>query len=311
MQIEQKDRKRSSRSASRAGLTLVELLAVVAIVGVLIAMLLPAVQQVREAARRIQCQNNLRQLALGVLNYSGAHREQFPPLWKTANSSPWENFSWRIDILPFIEAENLNQELVLEQLPLSSANLAAVESQLPVFQCPSTPLSPRVIDEIGGTTDLRLAACDYAAIFTTTTDDEIRSEGAWHPTGSNEAISSNVLRTQPARLTSVGDGLSSTILLFEQAAKPFVYDRQRILQTPGSAGFVFFTEGPWATAEIGTVSENQVNEWNTDGLYGFHVVANIVLCDGSVHALASDTEASVVAALLSRNGSEIIDASDW
>ena len=113
MQIEQKDRKRSSRSASRAGLTLVELLAVVAIVGVLIAMLLPAVQQVREAARRIQCQNNLRQLALGVLNYSGAHREQLPPLWKTANSSPWENFSWRIDILPFIEAENLNQELVL------------------------------------------------------------------------------------------------------------------------------------------------------------------------------------------------------
>ncbi len=314
MQIKQTNFYRSKRRTNHAGLTLVELLVVVAIIGILIAMLLPAAQQIREAARRIECQNNLRQLALGVLNYSGAHKEQLPPLWKTANPNQWDNFSWRVDILPFIEAGNLNQALALDQLPLSSANLTAVESQLSVFQCPSTPQSPRVIAEFGNSDNLRLAACDYSAIFTTTTDIETRSEGAWHPSSSNET-SAEVLRTQPAKLASIGDGFSNTVLLFEQAAKPVAYDRQGEVDigsiNPDLAFLPLFPEGPWATAELGTVSVNQVNEWNTFGPYGFHVVANIVLCDGSVHALAEDVEGSVVAALLSRNGREIIDANDW
>ncbi len=310
MQNKNANSRRTERRTNHAGLTLVELLVVIAIVGILIGMLLPAVQQVREAARRVQCQNNLRQLALGTLNYSSARSERLPPLWKTANPNPWDNFSWRIDILPFIEAENLRQSLMLDELPLSSVNLSAAESQLPIFQCPSTPQSPRVIVELGSFSNLRLAACDYSAIFTTTTDLETQSEGAWHPSGSNET-STAVLRTQPGKLASIGDGFSSTVLLFEQAAKPVAYDRQRIPQPQGTIGFDFFTEGPWATAELGTVSENRVNEWSTSGLYGFHVVANIVLCDGSVHALADDIEGSVVAALLSRNGREIIDANDW
>lgn len=312
MQNNKTNCKRRRRRAKRVGLTLIELLAVVAIVGILIAMLLPAVQQIREAVRRVQCQNNLRQLALGTLNYSGAHNE-LPPLWKTANKNPWDNFSWRVDVLPFMEAENLRQTLVLEKTPLSQANLAAVESQLPVFQCPSTPQSPRVITEIGSSTDLRVAAGDYSAIFTTTTDTEARSEGAWFPSGTSEA-SAAVLRSQPAKLASVGDGLSATVLLFEQAGKPTVFDSE-FAPVPdlGSSvtPFQFFTEGPWATGESGIVSENRVNEWNADGLFGFHVVAHVALCDGSVHALASDVDGSVVAALLSRNGREIIDANDW
>ena len=229
---------------------------VVAIIGILIAMLLPAVQQIREAARRVQCQNNLRQLALGTLNYSGAHNEQLPPLWKTANKNPWDNFSWRVDVLPFIEADNLRQTLVLEQPPLSSANLTAVESQLSVFQCPSTPQSPRVITEIGSSTNLKAAACDYSAIFTTTTDAEARSEGVWFPSGTNQT-SAAVLRSQPANLASIGDGLSSTVLLFEQAGKPTVFDREFSAVPDSSFGpFQFFTEGPWATGESGIVSEN-------------------------------------------------------
>ena len=313
MQNKQTNLKCGNRRTKRTGLTLIELLVVVAVIGILVAMLLPAVQQIRESARLVQCQNNLHQLALASLNYTGAHNEDLPPLWKTANQNPWDNFCWRTDILPFIDGENLNQTLVLEQLPLSSANLAAARSQLPVFQCPSTPKSPRVIDKLGTSfTDLRVAACDYSAIFEKITNvdtpRETRFEGAWHP-GFNETISAAVLRTQPANLASIGDGLSNTILLFEQAAKPLVYNRRRVLQNPTS--FQFLAEGPWATAEFGTVFEFQVNEWNTDGLYGFHYVANIALCDGSVHALANDVEGTVVAALLSRNGREIINAGDW
>ena len=313
MQNKKTNCKRVKCRTEHAGLTLIELLVVVAIIGILIAMLLPAVQQIREAARRVQCQNNLRQLALGTLNYSGAHNEQLPPLWKTANKNPWDNFSWRVDVLPFIESENLHQTLVLEQPPLSSANLTAVESQLSVFQCPSTPQSPRVITEIGSSTNLKAAACDYSAIFTTTTDAEARSEGAWFPSGTNQT-SAAVLRSQPAKLASIGDGLSSTVLLFEQAGKPAVFDSE-FSAVPDSETsfepFQFFAEGPWATGESGIVSENRVNEWNADGLFGFHVVAHVALCDGSVHGLASDVDGSVVAALLSRNGREIIDANDW
>jgi len=315
-QTKRTDVKRGKCRTKQAGLTLTEMLVVVAIIGILIAMVLPAVQQIREAARRIQCQNNLRQLALASLNYSGAHNQQLPPLWKTANQDPWDNFPWRVDILPFIDAENLNQSLVLDQLPLSSANLTAAESQLPIFQCPSTPQSPRVVNELGAThTDLRVAACDYSAIFEMITDAETRretrAECAWHPSSFNETTLAAVLRTQPASLTSIKDGLSSTILLFEQAAKPAVYDRQRNnVQNPPQS-FQFFGEGPWATAEFGTVFEYQVNEWNTDGLYGFHVVANIALCDGTVHALSNEVQSTLVAALLSRNGREIIDANDW
>ena len=156
---------------------------------------------------------------------------------------------------------------------------------------------------------MRVAACDYSAIFAMTNNDETRFEGAWHPTSFNETASAAVLRTQPASLTSIGDGLSSTILLFEQAAKPDAYDRQRNLLSPSN--FQYLGEGPWATAEYGTVFEYQVNESNTDGLYGFHAVANIALCDGSVHGLTNEVESAVVAALLSRNGREIIDANDW
>jgi len=312
MKNKQTNCKRGKRQTKHAGLTLVELLVVIAIIGILVAMILPAVQQIREAARRIQCQNNLRQLALASLNYSSAHNEHLPPLWKTANHDPWENFSWRIDILPFIEADNLHQTLVLDQLPLSSANLAAVESQLPTFQCPSTPQAPRAIDKMGHSwatlTNLGVAACDYSATFdayASGTLGNVRSEGAWFPPGTTSA---EVLRTKPASLTSISDGLSSTILLIEQAAKPDIYDRQRNVQTQNPWRRA---EGPWATAEYGTVYEYQVNEWNTDGLYGFHVVANIALCDGSVHGLTNEVESAVVAALLSRNGREIIDANDW
>jgi len=318
MQNNHTDRRLWKCGAKRAGMTLVELLVVIAIIGALIAMVLPAVQQVREVARRIRCQNNLRQQALALLNYSTAHDDYLPPLWKTANQNPWDNFSWRVDVFPFIEANNLNQILMLDQLPLSPVNLPAAENQLPMFQCPSTPQSPRIIEAMGfmGSlssryTDLKVAACDYSAIFEASEGERNILDGAWHPPGEldfDAGITDAVLRTRPASLTSIGDGLSSTILLFEQAAKPAEYDRQRNIRI---RSFPLDAEGPWATSEFGRVFEYQINESNIDGLYGFHVVANIAMCDGSVHGLATEVERAVVAALLSRNGREVIDASDW
>ena len=105
----------------RKGFTLVELLVVIAIIGILIGMLLPAVQQVREAARRTQCLNSLRQLALGTLNYESAHGHlpsavvEGNSLWVQVNGIQGykqsylsaENMGWGFQILPFIEQGNM------------------------------------------------------------------------------------------------------------------------------------------------------------------------------------------------------------
>lgn len=97
----------ASSTCARFGFTLVELLVVIAIIGILIGMLLPAVQQVREAARRIACGNNLRQISIATLNYESSHQE-FPSGWKIAGNAGW---SAHAQILPFLEQANLHDEI--------------------------------------------------------------------------------------------------------------------------------------------------------------------------------------------------------
>jgi len=132
--------KRSSRR-KRQGFTLVELLVVIAIIGILIGMLLPAVQQVREAARRMQCGNNLRQLMLANLNYESAH-QAFPMGYTvTSNNAGW---GWGARILPFIEQNSLFDELGVLRTPLDAllasppANLIQLmQTPINTFLCPS------------------------------------------------------------------------------------------------------------------------------------------------------------------------------
>ena len=130
-------------SNSRKAFTLVELLVVIAIIGILIGMLLPAVQQVREAARRTQCLNNVRQCTLGAHNYASAFQDEFPP-GNLQISSAWGNSFW-VYLLPFIEQANL-----FEQYDLASGGWTGVTSnpnrfiledvQLSFLACPSSCL---------------------------------------------------------------------------------------------------------------------------------------------------------------------------
>ena len=130
---------RSSLPRTRVGFTLVELLVVITIIGVLISLLLPAVNGAREAARRAQCQNNLKQLGLACLNY---HQTQqvFPPAMfvpSSPNTTTLWGPNWVIMILPFCENTALYNSFNLS-LPISdSSNAVPRAAQLPVMLCPT------------------------------------------------------------------------------------------------------------------------------------------------------------------------------
>jgi prepilin-type N-terminal cleavage/methylation domain-containing protein len=135
---------------SKRGFTLVELLVVIAIIGILIGMLLPAVQQVREAARRITCANNLRQIGLAMMNYESAY-QKFPPggIWVGPDKLPRGNragrgsgWAWSTFILPFMEQNNIYDGLVLPARMSEEPNRTLVASLIPSVVCPSASNQP-------------------------------------------------------------------------------------------------------------------------------------------------------------------------
>jgi len=144
-----------SRSSSlrRIGFTLVELLVVIAIIGVLIALLLPAVQQARESARRMQCSNNLKQLGIALHNHHDTHG-QFPPGYvfdSSVNTAGDPTWGWGVFMLPFMEQTNVYEELRPAEQTLLSAlgnaqDLLTMQTNLPAFRCPSAT-GPDLNDE--------------------------------------------------------------------------------------------------------------------------------------------------------------------
>ncbi|QDV35016.1 DUF1559 domain-containing protein [Tautonia plasticadhaerens] len=133
---------RSGRGPARAlGFTLIELLVVIAIIGVLIALLLPAVQAAREAARRAQCTNNLKQLALAAMNYEDANKT-LPPGYVTllppaGTTVGRENYSVFARLAPFVEQQNIYNSINWDLSYLVSANVTAAGVQVRTFICPS------------------------------------------------------------------------------------------------------------------------------------------------------------------------------
>ncbi len=173
------------RRPVRAGFTLVELLVVIAIIGVMVGLLLPAVQAAREAARRMSCGNNLKQIALGLHNYESTYKKL--PLNRTfvgadfadtpANPQ-FRSLSWVVGVLPFIEQQALydtidfNYEMTTDprnganfNAPPPASNAAVARSVIPSFRCPSDAVSSdRMVGRANKNGDRELAINNYKGV---------------------------------------------------------------------------------------------------------------------------------------------------
>ncbi|MDB2687457.1 DUF1559 domain-containing protein [Mariniblastus sp.] len=152
-QISARSARPSQSNRSVAGFTLVELLVVIAIIGILIGMLLPAVQAVREAARRISCGNNLKQMALGTLNYESAF-QRFPASWAPTNSN--DGWSVQAQILPYCEQANLESNInfnesynAQDNISLGGELVRLASARVPMLICPSEPRDELRLEDDG------------------------------------------------------------------------------------------------------------------------------------------------------------------
>ncbi|MCA9102916.1 MAG: DUF1559 domain-containing protein [Pirellulales bacterium] len=153
----------SSGGVARRGFTLVELLVVIAIIGILIALLLPAVQAARESARRAQCTNNLKQIGLALINYHDT-LQVFPP-GTLGNGTGW---SWSARLLPFMEVGNVHKQIDfgVNYNVVHPVNNTAMKTFVSTYLCPSAP-SPQLLQCCSGIPGEQDAAeTNYSAIAT-------------------------------------------------------------------------------------------------------------------------------------------------
>jgi prepilin-type N-terminal cleavage/methylation domain-containing protein/prepilin-type processing-associated H-X9-DG protein len=301
------------------GFTLMELLVVIAILAVLIGLLLPAVQKVREAASRIHCANNLKQLGLALHGYHDAHGK-FPPGQVSgqdlgglpeAGVTQAVNHGWGPFILRFIERQDLADRYRWDLNVSDPLNQPVVTTQLKIFQCPSAEPDRFYTAGPSSAYGGKSACADYAPTWYV--DAILVGQGLIDRAGDGVLQPNHM-----TRWSEITDGTSQTILLTEDAGRP----RQWRMGRPGPDQTV--QGGPWAAFNSGVILQGStadgsqrpgpcaINCTNEREVYSFHPDgANTVFADGSVHFLNAGMSIRTLAALVTRAGGEVVPGGDF
>ncbi len=286
------------------GFTLVELLVVIAIIGVLVALLLPAVQAAREAARRTQCVNNMKQIALALHNYHDANR-RFP--FATHNSVYPHIFCWLPRTMPYFEEKSLREMITLTTgYNLGDpSNTRAIKTHVSLFTCPSVPNMPMLLtccSLLPGPEDG--SATSYSAI---STHEPLSYPYQMADTQDGSGVIYTLSRT---RFKDITDGTAQTLMLAENYSD---YDTalKRELSGPHCPNAQCHLGKLWAFANLVTTAYgiNQGTSHSESGVYSFHAGgANFAFADGHVEFLGETIGQDVLKALTTRAGGEVVGA---
>jgi prepilin-type N-terminal cleavage/methylation domain-containing protein/prepilin-type processing-associated H-X9-DG protein len=305
------------RKTSIAGFTLVELLVVIAIIGILVALLLPAVQSAREAARRMQCTNNVKQIGLAILNHESTTK-LFPPGQKRFVQFE-DEFAWSVFLLEYMEQSAI-ADLIKKDKPLdgienkgTAAAPGAVTQLVPAYLCPSQSLAhasrdfdDRVIDldgdgdryDVGK--DDGMACIDYLGIKGPHKTALNAAEGNVKY-GPNRGVmmsfkdisgANRLLIPGKVRAKDITDGLSNTMVVAECSGR--------------GAETGIWAAGQNVSAIQFAINGNAEDAWYSEDIRSDHPGGAIALfADGSAHFLNEDIELVTLQAYASRNGQEV------
>lgn len=333
-------RHRRNRLCPQAGFTLVELLVVIAIIGILVALLLPAVQAAREAARRSACLNNFKQTGLALLSYESswkalppgmaATRKQCPGLPDLPSSVAW---GWGTYILPYIEQQAIYDKIDFKIRGSIShpPNFQALGHQVNTYLCPSTPRSDSWVEccsglQNGGSPSDDVRESNMAGVADSV---EMYCFRGSHMTLDMRIDANGVLYNHSStKLAEVSDGTSNTLMLGEITGGRSIHPSEG----EGWIGQYWFNEGiqdisegingpgsvPGGRDEAtspfdGTSGGNRHVQYRIEvGFSSFHVGgAHFVLADGSAHYISEDIDQLVLAALTTRSGGESISGGSF